>query len=205
MDKLPTELIIKIVNSCNTVCDQIAFIGAITHNDQLLEKYNHKHLVPQEIKLIESYITFYYIPYSEQYFDYYWGLCYDACIHRIIGLDLLDYKPNYTNLHSTSSNRNRGNIHNFFKTTLKKLLPFETDKLFILMIKILDYVTSEKVDQVCLNMEWLLCMFYQDLEDKLNRYTFKKKERTKISLLYFFILYYGEKENSSCETCKQFL
>ena len=136
MDKLPTELIVKIANRCHTVCDRITFIGAITHNDQLLEKYKDKELTQNEIRIIKYFITFDYIPYSYLYFERYKKMFLNAYVYKEKDSNLLKFKPNYANIHSTSSIRNRRDVHNFFKIKLKKELPFETNKLFILIFVI---------------------------------------------------------------------
>lgn len=155
MDKLPKEIIIKIVNKLDELSDQINLIGIVTCNDQLLKKYYDRQLTPQEIKSIEYFITL-NLPYSYKYLNTYIGIFKNACYYNIKDSKLLYFKPNNTNMHSTSSNVNRRYVHNYFKTMLKKILPFETNESFILMIKILDYTTSKKVNQICIQIEWLL-------------------------------------------------
>lgn len=207
MDKLPIEMIKKIINNlpCYTaidVLDIISFISAITHKHELLERYIYNKITEDDIKIIKYFIPLDHIPSSSQYCQKYLVIFSMACRGNQDNSRLLDYKPNKTNYHSTSSNTNRRHIHNCIKNKLMKLnLP--KSKQFKLMIKILNYITSKEVDQVCLNMEWLLYLFYMNFLDSLSRPNIAKDVKENIE--YFFVQICKECHNDSCKTCSLIL
>lgn len=211
MDKLPMEIIIKIVNKLTRLNDQLNYIGTKTRNKNLLKKYNNKELTEYDIKVIKYFISFDYIPFSYAYLDKYthiFCLAYYKDLSSMneekVGDKILDYRPNYKNCHSTSSTRNRRYVHNYFKHRFIEL-DLSDNKHFNSIIKVLKYITSKEVDQVCVLIEWLLYIIYHRITNIESRKLKSFREIVTFQFDYFFKLFPNNKQDDSCETCRQLI
>lgn len=212
IDKLPIEVIIKIVNTINDLDDQINFIAAITWNVKLLKKYKNGQLTQNEIRIIKYFIPF-NIPFPKEYIDHYTQIfMYASLLENDFGFknDLeFNYDYQYSCLyycrlfevkdrHSKYPN-DRRNIHNFFKTKLMKLNLSESNEQLKKLLNILNRITSIKLKRVCAFMEWQLYIFYRTIYDTI---TLLEKEEVIDNISYFFDMFNPDEYSSSCKTCK---
>ena len=201
MDEVPMEVKLMFMKRLDIVEDKINYIEVITHTNELYDKYKNKQLTVREIKLIEYFIPFNYIPHFRDHFRYYEVSLFVAYAFRIIRPNIIDFKSNDTN-HPTSSIKNRRWDHNYFKHKLLILNYSEDEEEYKLMIRILNHITSSDVDQVCTRIEFLLYHFYIEFVERKN---ITKKEDVITSINSFFDLFNGDEQASNCETCKLFI